>query len=97
MSVCDLVAAEACYHPVCRSNFESPLPKCTSRGCPSSTENLKAFETVCKFLEHEMELMALAEFQTMMEKQHTNAYSVEMTKIKLKENIKTKYNLLPNA
>ena len=32
-----------------------------------------------------MELMTLAEFQTMMEKQHTNVYSAKMAKIKLKE------------
>ena len=76
LSVCDLVVAEAHYHPVCRSNFKNLLPKQTSRGQPSSTEKLKAFETVCKCLEDEMELMTFAEFQTMMEKQHTNVYSV---------------------
>ena len=32
-----------------------------------------------------MELMTLAEFQTMMGKQHINIYSVKMTKVKLKE------------
>ena len=85
LSVCDLVVAEANYHPVCRSNFENSLPKHTSRGRPSSTEKLESFETVCKFLEDEMELITLAEFQTMMMEQHTNAYSVKMTKIKLKE------------
>ena len=62
LSVCELVAAETAYHPVCRSNFENPLPKHTSRGRPSSTENLEAFEAVRKFLEDEMELMTLAEF-----------------------------------
>ena len=82
--MCDLVAAEAHYHPTCRSNFESLLPKHTSRGRPSSTEKLEAFETVCKFLEDEMELTSLAKFQTMMEKQHSNVYSVKMAQIKLK-------------
>ena len=62
LSVCELVAAETGYHPVCRSNFENPLPKHTSRGRPSSTENLEAFETIRKFLEEEIELMTLAEF-----------------------------------
>ena len=62
LSVCELVAAETAYHPVCRSNFENPLPKHTSRGRPSSTENLEAFEAVRKFLEDEMELTTLAEF-----------------------------------
>ena len=78
------MAAEARYHPVYRSNFENLLPKHTSIGRPSSTEKLKAFEIVCKFLEDEMKLITLAEFQTVMEKQHTNIYSVKMTKVKLK-------------
>ena len=68
-----------------RSNFEKLLPKHTSIGRPSSTEKLKAFEIVCKFLEDEMELMTLAEFQTVIGKQHINIYSVKMTKVKLKE------------
>ena len=54
------MAAEARYHPICRPKSENPLPKHTSRGRPSLTEKLEAFETVCKFLEDEMELMALA-------------------------------------
>ena len=85
LSVCDLVAAEARYYPVYRSNFKNRLLKHTSRDGPSSTEKLESFETVCTFLEDEMELMTLAEFQTMMEKQNTNVYSVKMTRIKLKE------------
>ena len=32
-----------------------------------------------------MGLMTLAEFQTKTDKQHTNVYSVKMTKIKLKK------------
>ena len=32
-----------------------------------------------------MDLMTLAEFQTVMGKQHTNIYSVKMTKVNLKE------------
>ena len=60
LSVWDLVAAEARYHPICRPKSENPLPKHTSRGRPSLTEKLEAVETVCKFLEDEMELMALA-------------------------------------
>ena len=54
------MATEARYHPICRSNFENSLPKHASRGRPSLTEKLEAFETVCKFLEAEMELMTLA-------------------------------------
>ena len=46
LSVRDLVAAEARYHPICRSNFENPLPRHTSRGRPSLTGKLEAFETV---------------------------------------------------
>ena len=49
-SVCDLVAAEAHYNPVSRSNSESPLPKHASRGRPSSAEQFEAFETVCKYV-----------------------------------------------
>ena len=82
MSVCDLVTAEARYHPVYRSNFQNPLPKHTCRGRPWSSEKLEAFETVRKFLEDEMKLMTLAKFQAMMEKQNTN---VKMTKIKVKQ------------
>ena len=72
MSVCDLVAAETCYYPVCRSNFENLLLKHTSRGRTSLTEKFEAFKTVCKFLEDEMELMT--EFQTRVEKQYTNVW-----------------------
>ena len=85
LSVNDLVAAEARYHKSCRSTFENILPKRSSKGRPTSTRKVDAFEKTCKLLEDDMELYTVKEFQELMESQNEDVYSMKMTKIKLQE------------
>ena len=85
LGISDFVAAEARYHSACRSSFENPLPKKSSKGRPISTDKIAAFESMCSILEDEMELFTLREFQAKMEDQHENVYSPLMTKKKLQE------------
>ena len=93
MSVGDLIAAEAKYHKSCRSSFENPLPKYSSKGRPKSNRKVDAFENTCQILEDDMELYTVKEFQELMEKQSEEVYCIKMTKIKLKEKYGV-YNLL---
>lgn len=76
MSVSDLVAAEAKYHKSCRSSFENPLQKYSSKGRPKSNRKVDAFEKTCQILEDDMELYTVKEFQELMEK---------ITRIKLQQ------------
>ena len=85
LGISDFVAAEARYHSACRSSFENPLPKKSSKGRPISTDKIAAFESMCSILEDEMELFTLSEFQVKMEEHHENVYSPLMMKKKLQE------------
>ena len=67
LGISDFVAAEARYHSACRSSFENPLPKKSSKGRPISTDKIAAFESMCSILEDEMELLMVSEFQAKME------------------------------
>ncbi len=80
LNVSDLVAAEARYHKICRSNFENPIPKHTSRGRPPSREKEHAFNIMCRKIEETIELFTVKEFNDEMEKLSDNIYSVKWTK-----------------
>ena len=67
LGISDFVAAEARYHSACRSSFENPLLKKSSKGRPISTDKIAAFESMCSILEDEMELLTLSEFQEKIE------------------------------
>ena len=94
LGISDFVAAEARYHSACRSSFENPLPKKSSKGRPISTDKIAAFESMCSILEDEMELFTLSEFQAKMEEQHENVYSPLMTKKKLQEKYREEINFV---
>ena len=66
----DIVAAEARYHVLCRTNFENPLPKFETNGRPTSTQKLILFEKACESLEDDIELHTVAEFHNLMSKRH---------------------------
>ena len=60
--ISDFVAGEARYHSACRSSFENPRPKKSSKDCPISIDKIAVFESMCSILEDEMELFTLSEF-----------------------------------
>ena len=66
----EIVAAEARYHVLCRTNFENPLPKFETKGRPTSTQKLILFEKACESLEDDIELYTVAEFHNLMSKRH---------------------------
>ena len=92
LGISDFVAAETRYHSACRSSFENPLLKKSSKGCPILTDKIAPFESMCSSLEDEMELFTLSEFQAKMEEQHEKACSTLMTIKKLQEKYKEEIN-----
>ena len=80
LGISDIVTPEARYHSACRSSFENPLSKKSSRGRPISTDKIAAFESMSGILEYQIEHFTLSEFHAMIEEQHENVYSTLMTK-----------------
>ena len=85
LGISDFGAAEARYHSLCRSSFENPLPKKSSKGSPISTNKIGTFESMCSIMKYEMELFTQNAFQAMMKEQHESVYSSLMTKKIIRE------------
>ena len=84
-SMSDLVAAEGRHHTSCRSNFENPVLKYASRGRPTSSDKLTAFNAICNKLEDDSKLYTIKEFHDALQREGDDVYSWKMTIIKLKE------------
>ena len=92
LGISGFVATEARYNSACRSSFENPLPRKSSKGFPILADKIAAFQSICSIVEDEMVLFTLSEFQAKTEEQQEKVYSPLMTKKKLQEKYREEIN-----
>jgi len=92
-----LVATEGRYHLHCRQKFKPTLPTSSTPGRPKDEERIANFESVCFWLESEVEIYTLSEIHEKMvemAESKDKVYSQKWLKTKLKERYREHINFV---